>query len=1363
MGDENKGGSMRSRHGRTGRAPLGIVGAVFLISLSIVALLAVSPVTADIPWPPCPQGQDAGLYENYSRFESSPNDLLPTDPAYWKYSGARSDSPYFTDLEQSDPELFRRELQGVTGDAVEEAWRITTGRPDVLIAVLDAGIRWHDPAIMQDLVRKVYLNPGEIPPPMGADGWDRNGDALFNVDDFAGDSRVADANGNGMLDPQDLIRVFSDGEDDDANGYVDDIAGWDFLEDDNDPWDESDVGSGDRACAWAGAEANNGSGMPGTCPNAMLLVVRVGYASPMDPGRFAQGVVFAVDSGAWVIQSGMESTGATSFAQAAVDYAVSRGVTVILPGDGASACGSEGPLAYERTVQVNAVSRYLVSGNGLLAQHPPSYLYLQDVDDGGAQTAVAVPADTDSAEAAARLAGIAALVSSAAENRVRCGLMWSYPGLDRPLSANEVKQILAMTADDIDFSEVSREVSTGALDVFAVPSQRFLTAPGWDPYSGYGRINALRAVEAVVAGMIPPEAEITSPRWYDLCDPREVSLQVTGRVAAVRADSYQFTVEWGPGWTPSFDEWVSVATVGPRSEPTEGVLADLDLGEVYRALEERAASEGDSGGPEGHAFTVRIRVRDNYGNWGEDRKTLYVFHDEDAWPGTPLMMAGGVTAAPRLADLDGDGAEEIVVATGDGALHALRKDFSELAGWPVRTTPLPLHLSSAAFSSGALPGEAFAAASGAPAVGDLNHDGKPEVVAGDASGRIYAWDSRGNLLPGFPVRSNPLYSIPERADWWTEGALPPEWQAFRLVPDAVHRLDCGNRLDRGLVGGPVLANLDASGDGSLEIIAASLDGHVYAWRIDGAPLRGWPVKLADPGASAGLDPLTHVVRLHDQVNYSMEAGTGILTAPAVADLDGDGDLEVVCGSGEFYAEENGTGATVSPQTSALFSQLPILAPLLQGKEGDLFRPGTGRVYALHGDGAAHGLEPGAQAAAGEVPCNAYITGWPVRPALARPSAAGGTAVETGSLPIADVDGDGRMEIGVSTAAGPACLLARDGTSFHGNDMQGLSRTLECDEGGAAVQSRDLPVIGATGGGCFARLDGDKLCYVSLTRGLREYLDPLLPADQAEPGGQVTAWNAVNGRMLPSSPLRVPGGICGFSAAVADIDGDGSQEILAGGRFRGLHAVEITGGEAPGWPKFTGGHIVSTPGVGDLDGDGGREVVAGTREGRLFVWKTVAGSDDPADWPACGHDVWNTGCLETDAREPVAVTDLAVEPVLGKGGSVGVRLTWTAPGDDGKNGTAMCYEIRYLDRPLDGNNWNEGIPLLAGKPMPAEAGMREEMNVEGMWFAVGGEERLYYFALQARDEAGNLSPISNLASLRVIPWRARPSAAEAAAP
>ena len=56
------------------------------------------------------------------------------------------------------------------------------------------------------------------------------------------DARVTDNNGNGVVDPEDLIKSFSDGKDDDGNGYVDDISGWGFFHDDNDPMDDTHFG-----------------------------------------------------------------------------------------------------------------------------------------------------------------------------------------------------------------------------------------------------------------------------------------------------------------------------------------------------------------------------------------------------------------------------------------------------------------------------------------------------------------------------------------------------------------------------------------------------------------------------------------------------------------------------------------------------------------------------------------------------------------------------------------------------------------------------------------------------------------------------------------------------------------------------------------------------------------------------------------------------------------------------------------------------------------------------------------------------------------------------------------------------------------
>ena len=89
------------------------------------------------------------------------------------------------------------------------AWKPTTGRPDVAIAVLDSGIKWNDAGAMEDLRRKVHINRGELPTPRHdlataisdpgqndcstyTGTYDANGDGVFNIDDYACDCRVKD-------------------------------------------------------------------------------------------------------------------------------------------------------------------------------------------------------------------------------------------------------------------------------------------------------------------------------------------------------------------------------------------------------------------------------------------------------------------------------------------------------------------------------------------------------------------------------------------------------------------------------------------------------------------------------------------------------------------------------------------------------------------------------------------------------------------------------------------------------------------------------------------------------------------------------------------------------------------------------------------------------------------------------------------------------------------------------------------------------------------------------------------------------------------------------------------------------------------
>jgi hypothetical protein len=94
-------------------------------------------------------------------------------------------------------------------------------------------------------------------------------------------------------------------------------------------------------------------------------------------------------------------------------------------------------------------------------------------------------------------------------------------------------------------------------------------------------------------------------------------------------------------------------------------------------------------------------------------------------------------------------------------------------------------------------------------------------------------------------------------------------------------------------------------------------------------------------------------------------------------------------------------------------------------------------------------------------------------------------------------------------------------------------------------------------------------------------------------------------------------------AIADISGDGGPDIVLGSDTSNVAAVTSSGAPVAGWPKFTGGWSLATPGVGDLDGDGSVEVAVTTREGYLFVWETPGRQSD-VQVPTWHQDAAHTG-------------------------------------------------------------------------------------------------------------------------------------------
>ena len=111
----------------------------------------------------------------------------------------------------------------------------------------------------------------------------------------------------------------------------------------------------------------------------------------------------------------------------------------------------------------------------------------------------------------------------------------------------------------------------------------------------------------------------------------------------------------------------------------------------------------------------------------------------------------------------------------------------------------------------------------------------------------------------------------------------------------------------------------------------------------------------------------------------------------------------------------------------------------------------------------------------------------------------------------------------------------------------------------------------------------------------------------------------------------------------------------------------------------------------------------------------------------------------DTIAPEPVLDLAVIDSTASS----VTLRWTAPGDDGAEGRASAYDVRYIRTYIDPWTW-ETATQVSGEPAPSGAGTAETLVVQGLTSGTN-----YMFALRACDDVGNWSGISNIVSTTTL--------------
>jgi len=106
--------------------------------------------------------------------------------------------------------------------------------------------------------------------------------------------------------------------------------------------------------------------------------------------------------------------------------------------------------------------------------------------------------------------------------------------------------------------------------------------------------------------------------------------------------------------------------------------------------------------------------------------------------------------------------------------------------------------------------------------------------------------------------------------------------------------------------------------------------------------------------------------------------------------------------------------------------------------------------------------------------------------------------------------------------------------------------------------------------------------------------------------------------------------------------------------------------------------------------------------------------------------------DDDDIPPSVVSDLAVAAFT----DMSVTLTWTATGDDGDEGTASTYDLRYMDRAFMWDEWDDAL-RATGEPAPSEAGATEQMTISGLT-----PDATYWFVLRVADDQDNSAGLSN---------------------
>lgn len=289
---------------------------------------------------------------------------------------------------------------------------------------------------------------------------------------------------------------------------------------------------------------------------------------------------------------------------------------------------------------------------------------------------------------------------------------------------------------------------------------------------------------------------------------------------------------------------------------------------------------------------------------------LSIFTPTGSLVGRHTIGPGAIHSAPSLADVDGDGVLDIAVATTHGDVVVLRGNGSEI-------------IRKRTCTQAGKPCDVYST----PAIGDIDNDGKAEIVVTSDDHYLHAWNNNGSNVAGFPVQTyGTTWASPTLADVDDDGYAEiivavdinyggngpvgcATWGSFirayehngavkwtRCVPGEI------------ITSSPAVADIDA--DGKLEIAIGS--GMFFRTK----------------GEAAGPSRLMRVLDATNgnvQPGWPVDTGSLNIVTPALGNLDDDPQLEIVTTIDDGFVKAYEHDGTAKWSTCVTFSGSPTFA------------------------------------------------------------------------------------------------------------------------------------------------------------------------------------------------------------------------------------------------------------------------------------------------------------------------------------------------------------------------------------------------------------------------------------------------------